>query len=955
MNTVIATGCPHSGWEVVIPTLACVGLRSADAALSGWHDQVLAAAGVRDLLQLRGPLQPAAGMAEALAARWPDGAPMVAGSADSRSLWLLDFWAATYPDAKFLLFFTSAETAVARALLCGIEPDDFVGYWKAATRHLMQFQRRHRRRAMLLDAEVASRQSEAFIAASQLLGLSLPLPADWIAPANAALPEMARFLASRIVANDSSIAALEIELEARAQPLADSALPALEVTLDDLVKSYLQTLQDREQVGSKLQDVQEALERSVLEKQQTEAARQALEAANQSLEASRTEALKECAARLEQLHELQGELKSAVVRAEQLQQAQNATAAELQQLEARLAQAAETGRELEAANQSLGAASKEAGEENDLLLKQLHGVQEELERMVLEKQQLVQAQNATAAELQQLEARLAQAAETGRELEAANQSLGAASREAGEENDLLLKQLHGVQEELERMVLEKQQLVQAQKATVAELQQREARLAQAAETGRELEAANQSLGAASKEAGEENDRLLKQLHGVQEELERMLLEKQQLVQAQNATVAELQQREARLAQAAETRKELEAANQSLGAASKEAGEENDRLLKQLHGVQVELERMLLEKQQLVQAQKATVAELQQREARLAQAAETGRELEAANQSLGAASKEAGEENERLLKQLHGVQVELERMLLEKQQLVQAQKATVAELQQREARLAQAAETGRELEAANQSLGAASKEAGEENERLLKQLDDVQAELKSVGVQKQQLERTGKAASAEIHQLKAAIAEAEQSREQLKTSHLALELSGKEAREEIELLLRQIQEVQDELEHYFLKYQETRTRTEQVASEPAAALPELPPIEEKAQAAGQRKKTTAWTNHVILRSFIKPFKGPEKKQEKINRQAAVLNKSGLFDQQWYLSEYPDVASAAIDPVEHYLRFGAAEGRNPSPTFDTLYYLQTNPDVAAARVNPLLHYIEFGISEGRQPCG
>ncbi|MEF8706336.1 MAG: hypothetical protein V5B07_07870, partial [Candidatus Accumulibacter sp. UW27] len=460
MNTVIATGCPHSAWEMVIPTLTGVGLGSADTTLAEWHDEVLAAAGVRDLLQWREPLQPAAGLAEALAARWPDDA-LMAGSMDSRNLWLLDFWAATSPDAKFLLFFTSAETAVAHALRCGIEPGDFVSYWKAATRHLMQFQRRHRRRAMLLDAESASRQPEALIDAGRLLGLSLQLPADWIAPANAALPEMARFLASRIVVNDSSIAALQMELEARAQPLADSAIPVSEVALDDLVKSYLQTLQDREQVGSQLQDVQEALEQSIREKRQTESARQALEAANQSLEASRTEALEECAARLEQLHELQEELKSAVVRAEQLQQAQGATVAELQQLEVRLAQAAETRRELEAANQSLGAASKEAGEENERLLKQLHGVQEELERMVLEKQQLVQAQKATVAELQQLEVRLAQAAETRRELEAANQSLGAASKEAGEENERLLKQLHGVQVELERMLLEKQQLVQA--------------------------------------------------------------------------------------------------------------------------------------------------------------------------------------------------------------------------------------------------------------------------------------------------------------------------------------------------------------------------------------------------------------------------------------------------------------------------------------------------------------
>jgi hypothetical protein len=141
----------------------------------------------------------------------------------------------------------------------------------------------------------------------------------------------------------------------------------------------------------------------------------------------------------------------------------------------------------------------------------------------------------------------------------------------------------------------------------------------------------------------------------------------------------------------------------------------------------------------------------------------------------------------------------------------------------------------------------------------------------------------------------------------------------------------------------------------VASEQVSALPVIPQIEKKDQPGGQRNNATVRTGHALFRSFTKPFKGPDKKQEIISSQAEVLNKSGFFDQQWYLLEYPDVASAAIDPVEHYLRFGADEGRNPSPTFDTLYYLQTNPDVAAARVNPLFHYIEFGISEGRQPCG
>ena len=38
---------------------------------------------------------------------------------------------------------------------------------------------------------------------------------------------------------------------------------------------------------------------------------------------------------------------------------------------------------------------------------------------------------------------------------------------------------------------------------------------------------------------------------------------------------------------------------------------------------------------------------------------------------------------------------------------------------------------------------------------------------------------------------------------------------------------------------------------------------------------------------------------------------------------------------------------------SVAFDTLGYLAANPDVAAAGVNPLEHFLKFGIYEGRQP--
>jgi ubiquinone/menaquinone biosynthesis C-methylase UbiE len=74
---------------------------------------------------------------------------------------------------------------------------------------------------------------------------------------------------------------------------------------------------------------------------------------------------------------------------------------------------------------------------------------------------------------------------------------------------------------------------------------------------------------------------------------------------------------------------------------------------------------------------------------------------------------------------------------------------------------------------------------------------------------------------------------------------------------------------------------------------------------------------------------------------------------MFDADYYLQAYPDIAEARVDPVEHYLTCGAAEGRNPSPLFDTVAYLQQNPDVAASNMNPLVHYLLYGAAEGRSP--
>ena len=82
-----------------------------------------------------------------------------------------------------------------------------------------------------------------------------------------------------------------------------------------------------------------------------------------------------------------------------------------------------------------------------------------------------------------------------------------------------------------------------------------------------------------------------------------------------------------------------------------------------------------------------------------------------------------------------------------------------------------------------------------------------------------------------------------------------------------------------------------------------------------------------------------------------RETSLLARSGLFDRNWYLAHYPDVAAAGVDPVRHYLLHGAYEGRDPGPNFDTRFYLAEYEDVNRAGVNPLAHFLRVGKAEGR----
>ena len=80
----------------------------------------------------------------------------------------------------------------------------------------------------------------------------------------------------------------------------------------------------------------------------------------------------------------------------------------------------------------------------------------------------------------------------------------------------------------------------------------------------------------------------------------------------------------------------------------------------------------------------------------------------------------------------------------------------------------------------------------------------------------------------------------------------------------------------------------------------------------------------------------------------SRQVALIEASSLFRAGWYLRRNLDVAKAGMRPALHYLRHGAAEGRDPGPKFKTAA-TERHPDVAASGENPLLHRIDRASSK------
>lgn len=75
---------------------------------------------------------------------------------------------------------------------------------------------------------------------------------------------------------------------------------------------------------------------------------------------------------------------------------------------------------------------------------------------------------------------------------------------------------------------------------------------------------------------------------------------------------------------------------------------------------------------------------------------------------------------------------------------------------------------------------------------------------------------------------------------------------------------------------------------------------------------------------------------------LRKEAVTIALSGMFDEKFYLEQYPDVRKTGVAPLNHFIKYGWKEGRNPNKDFNTSFYLNTFPDIREIRNFNIVDY-------------
>lgn len=360
MKCICITGATQPDLILVSDILAQAGMKTSQPAergssidIASWHEQALsmedAGSGInpgRFMDQLAGDIF----SANIKSNPW--------GWADTRSTWLLDYWLEFDPRIYFVLVYVSPQQMLASAMnsRAAIDSIDAVMQaWQAHYQHLLRFHLRNPQRSLLVDARECAQYSPDLIkyCASQWK-LNLAMPAG-TGPLAVAHDPLALYLAKQLCQEYPQTSELQHELAATITRLGN-ATPAGEQTPSEQIIAQYCALKDRSIESSMLQSCRDALD---------EAGQ-----ANGQL--------------VQQLQQVQERLDNSLAQYEDKQKELGIANSALSERAAELALLQTGIEELKARCQEYET-GKIAGNrsENELILQQLHRVQEELERYFL--------------------------------------------------------------------------------------------------------------------------------------------------------------------------------------------------------------------------------------------------------------------------------------------------------------------------------------------------------------------------------------------------------------------------------------------------------------------------------------------------------------------------------------------------------------------------------------------
>jgi hypothetical protein len=449
------------------------------------------------------------------------------GWSDHQTVWLLDFWKDFDPQIRFVLVYSAPEFVICNMLQQQVDApadmDSILAAWNRYNTELLRFYNRNRDRCLLINAQTALQHPSVLLEKmADAFTLRLQLPAE---EARQNTSRVAAGLACSLISNTSPTDqnALYQELESTADIISSGVRPSTQERLqawseyNRLIRELNNNASLTEQQQQELETLKAELEQQThnnLNKQQE------LEQENELL--------------LLQLHQVQEELEQHVLNNQELGEKEKQLTIDIQskqqevdnlrtktsQLDANIQAKQHEIDNLKANTSQLEAsisAKQELEQENELLLLQLHQVQEELEQHFLDKQELgekeKQLANSVKSKQQEIDNLKANTSQLDNNIKAKQQEIDS---------------LKANTSQLDNNIKAKQQEIDSLKANISQLDNNIKAKQQEIDNLKVNTSQLDASISATQELEQENELLLLQLHQVQEELEHYFLEYQKV-------------------------------------------------------------------------------------------------------------------------------------------------------------------------------------------------------------------------------------------------------------------------------------------------------------------------------------------------------------------------------------------------------------------------------------------